>query len=89
MPLTLNIVKAKDIHRDNIRKVRKPLLEDLDIQFMKTLENGSPQDASAISALKQSLRDEPANPNIEAANTIDDIKNQWNEGLLGNSPYSS
>lgn len=85
MPLSIDLIIVKNIHRDNIRKARQPLLDDLDIQFMQALEQG--KDTSSIVALKQTLRDEPDNPDIDAATTINEVKEQWNEGLLGNSPY--
>jgi len=87
MPIKVNMEKAKEIHRDFIRIVRTPLLEDLDVQFMRALESGSPQDVAAISTLKQALRDEPDNPNIASSETTEDLKNQWDSGLLGDNPF--
>ena len=40
MPIGLNLAKAKDIHKDNIRAARQPLLEKLDVDFVRTLEQG-------------------------------------------------
>ncbi len=89
MPVNVDILKAKDIHRNYIRGTRKPLLEQLDVDFMKALEGGSPTDVANITTQKQLLRDEPANAEIDQASTVDEIKAQWNETLLGPNPYTS
>ncbi len=86
MPLNINIEKAKDIHRDKIRKARKPLLESLDLDFMLAQETSS--DTTTIVADKQALRDAPAATAIDDATTTDDLKTQWDTGLLGTSPYA-
>ncbi len=51
----VDITKAKEIHKNRLRELRKPKLEALDIQFMQALEQG--QDTKAITAQKQVLRD--------------------------------
>ena len=37
---------------------------------------------------KQALRDAPADNAITAATTTDELKSQWNSGILGTSPYT-
>ena len=34
-----DMAKAREVHKNNIRQARKPLLESLDIEFQKALEN--------------------------------------------------
>ena len=85
MPIGLNLAKAKDIHKDNIRAARKPLLEKLDVDFVRTLEQGG--DTAPIAEQKQALRDATAAPEIAAAESIDELKAAWNADLLGTSPY--
>lgn len=47
--------KAKEIKLNVFRELRKPLLESLDVEFVRALEKG--EDTTAISAKKQALRD--------------------------------
>ena len=77
--------KAKNIHRENIRRARAPKLAELDVEFQKALETSS--DTTAIVSKKKALRDAPADSAIEAAKTDADLKTQWNTTILGDSPY--
>ena len=77
---------AKEIHKTNIRNVRKDKFVEYDIQFQKALETGA--DTDAIVAKKQALRDAPAAVGIATAVTVDDLKSQWDTSILGTSPYS-
>lgn len=63
----IDMVAARDIHRDHLRRERKPMMEALDTEFMMALETGA--DTSAIVTQKQKLRDLPADPRIEKAAT--------------------
>ena len=65
-----DIAKAKDITKDRLRAERKPKLEALDVEQMKVLGD---QDAiNAIDALKQQLRDAPAQ--VDSMTTGEDRK---------------
>lgn len=77
--ITININKAKEIHRNAIRKAREPLLQKLDVDFQRALETG--QDTSAIVQQKQVLRDITQHPDLEAAQTTDEIRAFWPEVL--------
>tara|TARA_R100001086_G_C11702341_1_gene221719 strand:+ start:252 stop:512 length:261 start_codon:yes stop_codon:yes gene_type:complete len=81
----VDMAKAKEIHKTNIREARKPLLESLDIEFQKALETGA--STTDIVAKKQALRDAPADSAIDAASDADTLKAQWNTAILGSSPY--
>lgn len=85
MPISLNLAKAKEIHKNNIRAARQPLLQSLDVDFQRALEQGG--DTAAIVAQKQAFRDAPADPAIDAAASADEIKAAWNADLLGTAPY--
>ena len=85
MGFGINITKAKEIHKENIRIAREPKLAALDVEFQKALETGS--DTAAIVSKKQALRDAPADSAIEAAKTDAELKAQWNTTILGDSPY--
>jgi len=71
---------ARDIWRDKIRKARKPELEKLDVEFILKLERGESTDE--ISQRKQELRDAPAHPDIEAAQTPEELKLVQPAGLV-------
>lgn len=66
--IDVNLEKAKDIWRDKIREARKPMLEQLDTDYMRALETGA--DTTEIVANKQILRDAPAHPDIDAATSV-------------------
>ena len=86
MGFGIDMAKARDIHKKNIRAARGPKLSELDIEFQKAQETSA--DTSAIVAKKQALRDAPADSAIEAASDTDALKAQWNTSILGTSPYS-
>ena len=81
-----DMVVAKEIHKTNIRNVRKDKLAEQDIEFQKALETGS--STTDIVAKKQALRDAPAAVGISTAVTETDLKAQWDTSILGTSPYS-
>lgn len=53
--ISININKAKEITKDRLRQERQPLLEDLDVQYIRAQEQG--QDTTTIVSEKQRLRD--------------------------------
>ena len=83
--ISVNMDKARDIHRDRVREARNPRLAAKDVEFQRALETGA--DTSAIVADKQALRDAPAAAAIEAASTPEELKATWDVDLLGDSPY--
>ena len=72
--LRVNMTKAVDIKKDMIRQERAPLLEKLDVEFMKALEAGNTALMEEIKAKKQALRDATADPSIAAASTPEELK---------------
>lgn len=68
--IVINLDKAKEIQKNKLREERKPLLESLDVQFVRALETG--QDTTEIVAEKQRLRD--ITKQADAATTIDELK---------------
>ena len=86
MGFGVDMAKAREIHKTNIRAARTSKLAELDLEFQKALETGaSPTD---IVAKKQALRDAPADSGIAAASDTDALKAQWKTDILGTSPYS-
>ena len=86
MAIQINMAKAKELHKGNIREARTPLLATLDIEFQKALETGA--DTSVIVTKKQALRDAPAASGISTAVNTGDLVSQWDASILGSSPYS-
>ena len=76
----IDLEKAKEVWKEKIRLKRGPALLDLDVQYMRALESGD--GTENIVKAKQELRDLPQNPDIESANSIEDLKNVWHN-LLG------
>jgi len=68
--IKVNIVKAKEITKDKLREERKPLLEALDVEFIKAQETGA--DTTDIVAKKQALRDAPAQ--VDSMTTVEELK---------------
>lgn len=88
--IKINVDKAKEIQKGKMRVVRKPLLEKLDVDFVRALELGG--DTASITAQKQALRD-VTNIVTEAeitGTTVNQITSElkaiWDESLLGPNP---
>ena len=86
MGFGIDMAKAREIHKTNIRIARTPKLAELDIEFQKALETGA--STTDIVAKKQALRDAPADSGIAAASDSAALKAQWKTDILGASPYS-
>ncbi len=84
--LNIDVNRALDVHKTQIRTKREILFKDLDVQFMRALEVGNTTLAAEIGAKKQALRDAT---NIESGSitTLDDVKALWNVEILGETPY--
>ncbi len=67
----IDIDKAKDIKKDMLRAIRKPLLAQLDIDFMKSIELNDDFMKQNIINKKQELRDITA---IELPDNIEELK---------------
>jgi hypothetical protein len=72
--ITVDMIKAREIKRDMIRAERKPLLEKLDVEYMRAQEAGDTALQQEIAAKKQALRDATVDPVIDAATTPDELK---------------
>lgn len=82
-----DLATAKDIFKDKIREVRKPLLEAEDVAYMKALEADDATAKAASVTKKTNLRNAPAAAAITNATTITELKAAWDSDLLGDSPY--
>ena len=86
MGFGIDMAKAREIHKKNIRNARKSKLVALDIDFQRALEVGAA--TTSIVAQKQALRDAPAAAGITTATTTEELKAQWDTSILGDSPYN-
>jgi hypothetical protein len=72
-----DLPRARELHRAKLRRERAPLLAALDVDSLKALEAAEP-DANAklraVGVRKQALRDAPADPRIDAAETIEELR---------------
>jgi len=80
----VNIDKAKDIWLDHYRRARTPLLEKLDLEYMRADEVGNIELKKELAAKKQALRDVTK---TELPNTLEGIKKTWPE-ILGKNPLT-
>lgn len=72
--ITIDMTRARNIKRDQIRAARAPMLAALDVEWMRASERGDTAAMTDIAARKQVLRDATADPRIEAAQTPDELK---------------
>ena len=84
--IEINLEKALEIHKTKLRERREVVFKDLDIQFMKALEQGNTVLSTEIGTKKQVLRD-ITDIDISNISTLDELKTIWDVELLGESPY--
>jgi len=69
-----DLAVARILKADMIRKERKATLAELDNEWMRATGQGDVQAAALIEAERQKWRDAPADPRIEAAQTVEELK---------------
>jgi hypothetical protein len=77
MIIKIDMQKAKDIWRDKIRALRAEELKKLDTQYMLADEADDQAAKYTVVARKKLLRDAPADPRIDAATTVEELKKVW------------
>lgn len=70
----VDMPKAREIHRERLRKLRAPILEDLDVDYIKADENGNAEHKQMIARRKQDLRDITQHASIDSATTPEELK---------------
>jgi hypothetical protein len=83
-----DIVKAREIRKDHMRRARTPLMAALDVAYTRADEKGhaGAAEKAQIAAQKQALRDVTADAGIAAATTPEELKAVW-PAVLGPKPY--
>ena len=71
--IIIDLEKSKEIHRNILRQERTKLFSDLDIQFMRAIEQGDTIKQQEISTKKQKLRDLPSHSAIQSASTTAEL----------------
>ena len=66
--------RARERHRLQLRRERTAAMIDLDARFMRALGQGNKAEQDAVEAERQKWRDVPADPRIEAAQTLEELK---------------
>lgn len=72
--LTFDMVKAKEIHKQKLREIRKPLMEALDSEYFRADEAGDIAKKNLIASQKQVLRDITKRSDLINATTIEALK---------------
>jgi hypothetical protein len=84
--VVIDMPTAREIHRNRMRHTRGPLMAALDIAFMRAFESGNTALINAVKAQKEALRDVTTHPDIEAAQTIDELLKVWPDCLMDFKP---
>jgi tRNA 2-selenouridine synthase SelU len=92
MPIGIDIEKAKEIHKEHIRAIRKPILEQKDVEYMRALEMGDQEKVAQVVTEKQELRDvtkivtDAEISGTTVSEVTAELKQIWNEEILGTNP---
>lgn len=70
----VDLAKAKHLAADKVREARKPVMENLDAQYMQADEAGNPSEKTAIANKKQTARDATTDSRIVNATTVAELK---------------
>jgi hypothetical protein len=73
--LGVDMIRAREIWRQGVRERRKDMLARLDVEYQRADEAGNAEEKARIAERKNVLRDAPADPRIEQAETPEDLKN--------------
>lgn len=72
--IIIDLDAAKEIKRNQFRQARKPMLEQLDVEYMRAVETSNTAKKKSIAATKQELRDVTA---LKLPNDIDKLAEFW------------
>jgi len=69
-----DLIVARVLKADMIRKERKAALAELDGEWMRAMGQGKTVEADAVEVERQKWRDATADPRIEAAKSVEELK---------------
>lgn len=84
--VSVDMNKAREIHRDRLREARAPLLAELDTTQLRAIVAEDKATVSDLETQKQSLRDVTGDAAIDAAQTTEELKAVWPEVLPSANP---
>jgi len=70
--LSLNIEKAREIRKEELRKKRSEYMKDLDVKFLIALEKGDEESKATVIEEKERLRN--ITTLVDSANTIEELE---------------
>lgn len=76
-----DMAKCRELHREKLRQARAPRLAVLDVDYQRADEAGDARRKQEIARAKQELRDITALAEIDAAQTVDELKAIWPASL--------
>lgn len=80
--IVIDMPAAIEIHKDNLRAMRKPLLEALDVESVRAMEKGDAKAMDEIKKKKQELRDVTSHRKILECKSPDMLKTLIPECLM-------
>jgi hypothetical protein len=72
--ISVNINKARTIHMNRLREMRKPIFEKLDVEAVRAMEDKDEEKLEEIKAKKQVLRDIPQTLDLSEVISPDVLK---------------
>lgn len=72
--ITHDMAKARELHRDILRHERAARFPELDAKYTRATGQGKAEEAARVEASRQALRDAPADPRIDCATTVEELK---------------
>ena len=78
----VNMSAARDLIREKLRNIRDAKFAPLDVAFMRAVEQGNVAKQQEIAAQKQKLRDITVHPAIDAATTLEELRELTIDKLL-------
>lgn len=79
--LQVDMPHAREIHKEKLRIARAEKFIELDAEYLRADEVGDITKKNEIKAKKQILRDITVDPRIDAAQTPEELKNVWFDGV--------
>jgi len=71
--IDINLDKARNLRVNHLQRMRQPILEKLDVAYLRAVETNDLPEQSRIAARKQALRDITKHPDIALARTLIEI----------------
>ncbi len=80
---TIDLELAKEVWRNKMRPIRNARLKQLDIEWMRAMEEGDYKEAAKVISKKVELRSVTNRDELKYAKTLDQVKAFWPAVLNG------